>query len=73
MKVKKSPEDILHWYDGKCPKCGRTLSIMPKKVEVKPAPERKNVRYILGRGEEEARQKGKNGLNFGFFAFGIRG
>jgi len=33
----KSPEEILQMYDGKCPNCGRTLSLTPKKVEVKAA------------------------------------
>ena len=27
-------------YDGACPKCGRKLSIIPLKIEVKPAPKR---------------------------------
>jgi len=33
----KSPEDILQMYDGKCPKCGRNLSLTPKRIEVKAA------------------------------------
>ncbi len=33
----KSPEEILQTYNGKCPKCGRRLSLMPQNVEVKPA------------------------------------
>jgi len=33
----KSPEEILQMYDGKCPNCGRNLSLTPKKVEVKAA------------------------------------
>lgn len=33
----KSPEEILQMYDGKCPKCGRNLSLTPKKIEVKAA------------------------------------
>jgi len=31
----KSPEEILQMHDGKCPKCGRSLSLTPKKIEVK--------------------------------------
>ena len=33
----KSPEEILQMHDGKCPECGRTLSLTPKKIEVKAA------------------------------------
>jgi len=32
----KPPDEILHQYDGKCPKCGRKLSIIPLNVDVKP-------------------------------------
>jgi len=31
----KSPEEILQMHNGKCPNCGRTLSLTPKKIEVK--------------------------------------
>ncbi|MCD6325715.1 hypothetical protein J7L97_05445 [Candidatus Bathyarchaeota archaeon] len=31
----KSPEEILQMHNGKCPKCGRDLSLTPKKIEVK--------------------------------------
>jgi len=34
----KSPEEILQMHDGKCPKCGRNLSLTPKKIEVKASP-----------------------------------
>jgi len=33
----KSPEEILQMHDGKCPQCGRELSLTPKKIEVKAA------------------------------------
>jgi len=33
----KAPEEIVQQYNGKCPKCGRKLSTVPKNVEVKPA------------------------------------
>lgn len=33
----KSPEEIHQMHDGKCPKCGRRLSLIPHKVEVLPA------------------------------------
>ncbi|RLI13162.1 hypothetical protein DRO35_01160 [Candidatus Bathyarchaeota archaeon] len=33
----KSPEEIIQMHDGKCPKCGRRLSLTPVKIEVKPA------------------------------------
>jgi len=36
----KSPEEIHQMYNGKCPKCGRKLSLMPRKVKILPA---KNV------------------------------
>jgi hypothetical protein len=32
----KPPDEILHQYDGNCPKCGRKLSLLPIDVEVKP-------------------------------------
>ena len=32
----KPPDELLHQYDGKCPKCGRKLSIVPLNVDVKP-------------------------------------
>ena len=33
----KPPDEIIQRYNGKCPKCGRKLSIVPTSVEVKPA------------------------------------
>ena len=33
----KPPEEIVQQYNGKCPKCGKKLSILPKSVEVRPA------------------------------------
>ena len=32
----KSPEEIHEMYNGRCPKCGRTLSLMPQKVKFLP-------------------------------------
>jgi hypothetical protein len=32
----KPPDEILQNYDGKCPKCGKKLSLLPIDVEVKP-------------------------------------
>jgi len=32
----KPPDEILHSHDGKCPKCGNKLSLIPINVEVKP-------------------------------------
>jgi hypothetical protein len=32
----KPPDEILQQYDGKCPKCGKKLSLVPIDVEVKP-------------------------------------
>jgi DNA-directed RNA polymerase subunit RPC12/RpoP len=32
----KPPDEIIQQYDGKCPKCGKKLSSIPKDVEVKP-------------------------------------
>jgi hypothetical protein len=32
----KPPDEILHQYDGKCPRCGKKLSLVPIDVEVKP-------------------------------------
>jgi len=31
----KPPEEIIQSHDGKCPKCGRKLSLIPTIVEVK--------------------------------------
>ncbi|MEJ5327506.1 MAG: hypothetical protein WHU54_04565 [Candidatus Bathyarchaeia archaeon] len=31
----KPPDEILQSYDGKCPKCGRKLSLLPIDVDVK--------------------------------------
>ena len=33
----KSPEEILQMHNGKCPKCGRSLSLTPKKIEIRAA------------------------------------
>lgn len=30
----KAPEEIIKKLDGVCPKCGKTLSFDPKKVEI---------------------------------------
>jgi len=35
----KPPDEIIQRYNGKCPKCGRKLSIVPTSVEVKPVRE----------------------------------
>ncbi|MEM3442242.1 MAG: hypothetical protein QW667_00515 [Candidatus Bathyarchaeia archaeon] len=32
----KPPDEILHQHNGKCPACGRKLSLIPINVEVKP-------------------------------------
>ncbi|MBX5320791.1 MAG: hypothetical protein QHH12_01485 [Candidatus Bathyarchaeota archaeon] len=32
----KPPDEIIHKYNGKCPKCGRKLAFIPLNVEVKP-------------------------------------
>jgi len=32
----KPPDEIIQRLEGKCPKCGRKLSFLPIKVEVKP-------------------------------------
>lgn len=33
----KPPDEIIQKYNGKCPKCGRKLSVIPANVEVKSA------------------------------------
>jgi len=33
----KPPDEIIQTHEGKCPKCGKKISFVPKKVEVKPA------------------------------------
>jgi hypothetical protein len=32
----RPPDEILHELDGKCPKCGKKLSLIPIDVDVKP-------------------------------------
>ncbi|MCK4933934.1 hypothetical protein KAS06_04615 [Candidatus Bathyarchaeota archaeon] len=32
----KYPDEIIQKHDGKCPNCGRKLSLVPIDVEVKP-------------------------------------
>ena len=32
----KPPDEVLQQHDGKCPKCGKKLSLLPIDVEVKP-------------------------------------
>jgi hypothetical protein len=32
----KPPDEIIQQYEGKCPKCGKKLSLLPIDVEVKP-------------------------------------
>jgi len=31
------PDEVIHRYDGRCPSCGRKLSITPVSVEVEAA------------------------------------
>ena len=33
----KPPDEILHQHDGKCPRCGKKLALVPLDVEVKPS------------------------------------
>jgi len=35
----KPPDEIIQTNDGKCPKCGKEISFVPKKVEVTAANE----------------------------------
>jgi NAD-dependent SIR2 family protein deacetylase len=32
----RPPDEILHEHEGKCPKCGKKLSLVPINVDVKP-------------------------------------
>jgi DNA-directed RNA polymerase subunit RPC12/RpoP len=32
----KPPDEIIHQHEGKCPNCGKKLSLLPLGVEVKP-------------------------------------
>lgn len=36
----KSPEEIYEVHGGRCPKCGRKLSLMPQKIDILPVRER---------------------------------
>jgi predicted RNA-binding Zn-ribbon protein involved in translation (DUF1610 family) len=36
----KPPDEIIQNHDGKCPKCGKKISFIPKKVEVTSAGEK---------------------------------
>jgi len=51
-KELKSPEEILQIHGGKCPKCGRTLSLIPKKIEVKTAPNMNLEKYMSNIGKK---------------------
>ena len=42
----KPPDEIIQTYDGKCPKCGRRLSFVPKNAEVKPADETSRLDHL---------------------------
>jgi hypothetical protein len=42
----KASSEIILGYDGKCPKCGRKLSFIPKKVEIRIANEVGNLRRL---------------------------
>lgn len=33
-EILKSPQDIVRKYEGKCPKCSKTLNFDGKKVEI---------------------------------------
>jgi len=33
----KSPEEILQMHEGKCPECGKRLSLTPQNVNIEPA------------------------------------
>lgn len=33
----KPPDEIIQMYGGKCPSCGKKLSLIPHNVEIKPA------------------------------------
>jgi len=46
-------------HDGKCPKCGRTLPFMPRKVEVKPGSKKKTCKIMLGERRGRSTPKGK--------------
>jgi NAD-dependent SIR2 family protein deacetylase len=39
----KSAEEIHQMYNGKCPKCGKKLSLIPQNVEVKEATKDTNL------------------------------
>ena len=32
----KPPDEVIQMHEGKCPQCGRKLSLLPFDVEVKP-------------------------------------
>jgi hypothetical protein len=36
----KPPDEIIQTHDGKCPQCGKKISFVPTKVEVKSADEK---------------------------------
>ena len=35
----KPPDEIIQSHDGKCPNCGKKLSVIPKNVDVNPTDE----------------------------------
>ena len=40
----KPPDEIIQNHEGKCPKCGKKISFVPKKVEVGADKERRRRR-----------------------------
>jgi len=64
MEELKSPDDIIQSYDGKCPTCGKKLSYIPKKFEVKPVDETNQLIHLepekKGLSRKKSRKKPRN-------------
>jgi len=51
----KSPYEIVEGFEGKCPKCGRKLSYIPKTFEVKPVDEANKLVNLDQRRDQKGR------------------
>ena len=53
----KSPDEIVQSYDGKCPNCGKKLSFIPKRVQVKPLDETNQPSPLEPENKRPSRKK----------------
>jgi len=56
----KPPDEIVQSYDGKCPNCGKKLSFIPKRVQVKPLDEANQLSPLELENKRLSRKKAWN-------------